>query len=288
MIVVEKSIFAANATGALVLRSDEVPDEEVQREMMILDAAFETLRMEVYEYISATKPDLNEFAVFVSCPVPSWKRTRPRQMTDVDLDRLMNPVAQFRDMFIVVNQYTNWCNYELMHKITERYGNPDLQGKMVQYRSEMVKFEARTSTDKLKNIELARPLADSVSIIGRLPDNHCNQFMASHMRRLKQQYANEAGLDHAALRIYMVRESSVEIIFLVPVTLAPYLMVSSLIVSPLLTSQDPLPQDMYERCVYYMHAEEVFRLMGVSNYGMSLIFIGVCYPTVNDKHSHMH
>ena len=287
MIVVEKNIFAANATGAVVLRSDEVPDEEVQREMMILDEAFETLRMEVYAYIAATKPDLNEFAVFITCPVPSWKRTRPRQMTDVDLDRLMNPGAQFRDMFIVVNQYTNWYNYELMHKITERYGNPDHQGKMVQYRSEMVKFEARTSTDKLRSIELARPLADSVSIIGRLPDNHCNQFMASDMRRLKHRYANEAGLDDAALRIYMIKKSSVEIIFLVPVALAPYLMVSSLIVSPLLTSQDPLPQNMYERCVYYMHAEEVFRLMGVSNYGMSLIFISVCYPTVNDKHSHM-
>ena len=254
----------------MVLRQDEVPDEEVQREMMILHEAFETLRMEVYAYITATKPDIDEFAVFISRPVPSWKKTRPRQMTDIDLDRVMNPSAQFRDMFIVVNQYTNWYNYELMRNITERYGNPELKGKMAQFCSEMDKFEARTSTDKLKSIELARPLADSVSIIGRLPDNHCNQFTARDMRNAKNQYANEAGVDPAAVRIYMIRESSVEIIFLVPVAMAPYLMVSSLTVTPLLTSQDPIPEDMYERCVHYMNVEEVFRLMGVSGYGISL------------------
>ena len=252
-----------------MLRPEEVPDEEVQKEIATLEGDFNELSMDIYTYITKTKPDFDEFAVFISLPVSSWKTKRPKQMTDIDLDRIMEPDAEFRQMFIVVNQYTNWYNYELMDNIAKRYGNPELKGKMGNYCLKMADFERRTSAEKLKNIVLARPLAASASIIAILPHNHCNQFRGSELRRAKHRYTEEAGLNPAAVRMYMVREKSpVEIIFLVPISLAAHLMVSSLIISPLLTSQEPLPEDMHERCVYYMNAEEVFRLMGVSTYGM--------------------
>lgn len=247
-----------------MLRPDEVPDEEVQEEIMHLHQDFEKLRMEIYNYLEQFPPNLKEFAVFVSCPMPSWKKTLPKNIEGVNLQQIMQPGTEFYQMFIVVSQYTNWYNYELLDNIAQRYGSPELKGKMAAYRSKLAEFESHTSAEKLKNIELARPLADSVSIIAKLEDNHCNQFTGSDLRKLKDQYTNEAGVDNAALRMHMVKKSSVEIIFLVPISLAPNLMVSSLTVSPLLTSQNPLPEDMHERCVYYMHEEEVFRLMGVS------------------------
>ena len=260
-----------------MLRSDEAPDEEVQKEIQRLHQVFEALRMEIYSYLEKTKIDLKEFAVFVSCPMPSWKTKRPKQMIDIDLDRIMQPGMEFYQMFCVINQYTNWYNYELLDNIAQRYGNPELKGKMAAYRSELAEFEQHTSAEKLKGIELARPLSDSVTIIARLPHHNCNQFTGDDVRKIKDQYTNSAGLNSAAVRTQSINQSSVEIIFLVPVSLAPHLVVTSFAVSPLLTTQDPIPEDMHERCVYYMNAEEVFRLMGVSNYGMSLIFIGVCY-----------
>ena len=252
-----------------MLRSDEALDEEVQREIQRLHQEFEALRMEIYSYLEETKPNLKEFAVFVSCPMPSWKTKRPKQMKDIDLDRIMQPGTEFYQMFCVVNQYTNWYNYELLDNIAQRYGNPELKGKMATYCSNLAEFEHHTSAENLKSIELGKPLADSVSTIARLPEHHCNQFTMSDIRRLKHGYANNAGLDPAAVRTNVIFESSVEIIFLVPVSLAPYLIASSLTASPLFTTQNPLPEDIHERCVYYMHAEEVFHLMGVSNYGMS-------------------
>ena len=265
--------------GAVVLHSHDVPNEEVQEDIMLLHRVFEELRMEIYKYLEEYPPDIREFAVFVSCPMPSWKKKLPRNIEGFDLKQIMKPGTEFYQMFIVISQYTNWYNYELLDNVTQRYCNPELKGKMTAYRLKLTDFESRTSAEKLKNIELARPLADSASVIAKLEDNQCNQFTGSDIRRLKHEYTNQAGLDPAAARVHMIKKSSVEIIFFVPISLAPHLMVSSLTVSPLLTSPIALPDDIHERCVYYMHVEEVFRLMGVSNYGMNLIFIAVCYPS---------
>ena len=244
------------------MRPDEVPDPEVQRKIGLLHQAFQELRMNVYAYIEDTKPDLKEFAVFISSPPPSWKRCRPRDMRDIDLDRIMDPKMEYYQMFIVVNKYANWYNYELIDGIVRRYGNPELKGQMCEYRSKLEEFESNTSTDELKHVPLALPQPDSVAIIGRLPHHNLNQFSAHDVRMLKHTYANEAGMDDAALRTYMIKESSVEIIFLVPIALAPYLMVTS--ASKLLTSQNPLPVDMHERCVHMICADDMLRLMGVS------------------------
>ena len=266
--------------GAVVLRAEcAVPDEEVQEEIMLLHRVFEELRMEIYKYLEESPPDIKEFAVFVSCPMPSWKKKLPKNIEGLDLKQIMQPGTEFYQMFIVISQYTNWYNYELLDNIAQRYGSPELKGKMAAYRTKLTDFEGRTSAEKLKNIELARPLADSASVIAKLEDNQCNQFTGRDIRRLKHQYTDQAGVDPAAARLYMIKKSSVEIIFLVPISLAPHLIVSSLTVSPLLTSQNQLPEDIHERCVYYMHAEEVFCLMGVSN--------DIHHCLLAEKHSHM-
>ena len=292
----------------IVLQQEEIPDEEVRETIMRLYEEFEELRLGVYHYLEMTPPNPKHFAVFVSCRMPSWRKKRPNQSQVEGVDKTG---IEFYQMFCAVSQYIDWYNYELLDRIVQRYGNPQLKGRMEKYRTKMVEFESCTSADKLKNIEFAKPLEDSVAIIARLPDHHCNQFMGSDMRGIKHQYTSAAGLDNAALRTHMINESSVEIIFLVPISLAPHLMMSSLTVSPLLTSQDPLPEDIHERCVYYMHAEEVFRLMGVRNLGELLqcsrfyrgnllcplrpnvevltlvLFICACCLMLNDKHSHM-
>ena len=255
--------------NVVLMELDEVSDPEVQREIQHLHESFENLRMDVYSYLEKEKPNLKEFRVFVSSPAPSWKTKRPQRVTDVDLDRIMNPDTEFYQMFCIISQYTNWYNYELLKKIINRYGNPDLKRKMEEYCKEITDFEGHTSAEVLKNIRFCEPQPDSVSIIAMLPDHHCNQFTMSDIRKLKHAKADEAGIDRAAPRLHMVHKSSVKIIFLVPIALAPYLMVSS--VSPLLTSPNPLPENMYERCVQYLDTEEVFRLMGVSSSGMTNI-----------------
>ena len=224
--------------------------------------------MEIHAYLEKSTPNLKEFAVFVSSPMPSWKKKPPKRMTDINLDRIMQPNAEFYQMFTVVSQYTNWYNYELMDNIVQRYGDPPLKAQMASYREELAEFESHTSADEMKNVELAIAFPESVSIIATLPQHQCSDFAMSDVRNLKCGYARGAGLDQAAVRIHLIIQSSVEIIFLVPLSLAPSLVVSSFTTSPLLTSEVPVPEDMYERCVYYMNAEEVFRLMGVSTYGM--------------------
>ena len=266
---------AAGIDGGVLMQPDEVPDPEVQRELDQLYQSFDSLRMDVYTYLNDLQPDLNDFAVLVSSPAPSWKTKRPKPVTDINLDRIMNPETQFHEKFCIVCRYVDWYNYELLEKIVKRYGNPELKRKMEEYRSEVDDFESRTSAEVLKHIVLGQPLADSVTVIARLENNHCNQFTGRDIRRLKCQCANEAGVDPATIRLHIIVEHSVEIVFLVPIALAPYLLAGS--VSPLLTSQSPLPENMYERCVHIMHAEEIFHLMGVSSSGMTTIFTTVCF-----------
>ena len=260
-------IFYLTTVNTVVMTApDQVIDAEVQREMDALHESFESLRMNVYSYLSSQKPDLKEFRVFVSSPPPAWKKKRQLPMTNVDLDRIMKRETEFYEMFCVITQYTNWYNYELLKKIISRYGNPALKQQMENNCAELSDFESHTSADLIKSVSLSVPQPNSVSLVVRLPNHQCSQFYMSEIRTLQHAITDQAGVDQAALRIHMIVQSSVEIIFLVPIGLAPYLMVSS--VSPLLTSQDPLPKDVYERCVHVVHAEEAFRLMGVSEHGM--------------------
>ena len=254
--------FLLLVQSVVMMESDDVPDLGVQKEIEELHKSFEALRMDVYCFLEQSQPDLKEFAVFISSPPTSWKSKRPKTMTDVNFDRMIDPNTQFYQMFSIVSKYTNWNNYELLEKIVKRYGNPELKGRMEAYCLEIEDFEDRTSAEVLKYISFAEPLHDSVSIIATLPNHHCNQFTGSDIRRLKRSYADRAGVDRAALRLRTIKKSSVEIIFLVPIALAPYLIVSS--GHPLLTSRDPIPEDIYERCVHLMHTEEILQLMGVS------------------------
>ena len=130
------------------MRPDEVPDPEVQEKMAQLHRSFEEIRMEVYEHIEHTKPDRKMFAVFITCPQPSWKIKCPPTMADAHLDRIMQPEAEYYQMFVVINQYANWFNYELIKGIVDRYGNPVLKGIMEDYCTKLVEFENNTSLCK--------------------------------------------------------------------------------------------------------------------------------------------
>ena len=98
----------------------------------------------------------------------------------------------------------------------------------------------------------------------------------NNVTTLKHGIEEKSGLARGAVRTHRIKKSSVEIIFLVPIALAPYVIVScSCTFSSLFTTEAPLSGDIYERAVYTMYTEEVFRLMGVSDNGMSMIFIGM-------------
>ena len=250
------------------MKPNEVPDPEVQRQLDHLYNLFDDLMMNVYTYLSEKKPNLKEFAVLVSSQPPSWKIKRPRQIPDVDFQRMIDPSTEFYQMFCIVRRYVSWHNYELVEKIVKRYGNAELQLQMEKYRSELADFEKHTSAEVLKNIQFALPQPDSVAILAILPQHNLNQFPVSDIRHLKHKIAESADLEQAAVQTYMIVESSVKIVFLIPSALAPYVMVSSLAVAPLLTSQGPLPGDICTRAVYTMNTEEVFNLMGVSDIGM--------------------
>ena len=250
------------------MRPDEVPDAEVQRQLGHLYSLFEELTMKVYTYLSEIKLDRKEFAVLVSSQPPSWKIKRPRKIPDVDFQRIIDPNTEFFQMFCIVKRYVSWHNYELLEKIVNRFGNADLKLQMEKYRTELGDFEQHTSAEVLKNIQFAIAQPDSVAIFAILPQHNLNQFAVSDIRLLKHKIAEKADLAQAAVSTYMIVESSVKIIFLIPNALAPYVMVSALAVSPLLTSQGPLPGDICKRAIYTMNTEEVFCLMGVSDNGM--------------------
>ena len=254
---------------SVVMRPNEVPDPDVQRQLNHLYDLFDDITMKVYTYLSEIKLDRKEFAVLVSSQPPSWKIKRPRQIPDVDFQRMIDPSTEFYQMFCIVKRYVSWHNYELVEKIVKRYGNSDLKLQMEKYRAELADFEQHTSAEKLKNIQFAIPQPDSVTIFAILPQHNLNQLTGGDIRLLKHKMAEKADLEQAAVQTYMIVESSVKIVFLIPNALAPYVMVSSLAASPLLTSQGPLPGDICKRAVYTLSTEEVFSLMGVSDNGMT-------------------
>ena len=258
------------------MRPEEVPDPQVQRELEHLYELFENLVIDIYTYLEENKPDLKEFAVFASSQPPSWRIKRPRPMADVDFGRMIATDTEFYQMFSIISRYVSWHNYELLEKVARRYGSSDLREQMQKYREELEDFEKHTSAEVLQNVIFAGAQPDSVAILAILPHHQPNQLTMNNVTTLKHGIEEKSGLARGAVRTHRIKKSSVEIIFLVPIALAPYVIVScSCTFSSLFTTEAPLSGDIYERAVYTMYTEEVFRLMGVSDNGMSMIFIGM-------------
>lgn len=251
---------------SVVMKPEEVPDPEVQKELSHLYDTFDDLVMDVYNYLSTHQPDLKEFAVLVSSQPPSWQVKRPKLIPDVHFERIIDPSTDFFTIFCIVRRYVSWHNYELMEKIVKRYGDSNLKQQMENYCSQLNHFEEHTSAEVLKNIPFAIAQADSVVVQVVLPNHHLNQFTGGEIRQFKHKITEKANLEKSSVRTYMINESSVKIIFLIPRALAPYVMVNcSLPVSPLLTTDAPLPESISDRTVYTMHTEEVFRIIEVIN-----------------------
>ena len=260
-------------------------DPDTEREMERLYKQFDGLRMDVYSYLSKLKPDLGEFRVLVSSPLPTWKKSIRRRLSDAHLHHVIKPQTEFDEIFCLICQYISWHSYELLEKIVDRYGDPPLKKRMKDYCIELEKFESHTSIDKIRSIALSTPQIDSTTLEVQLPNHDCSQFLASEVRTLQHSIADKAEIERAGVRTHIIIQSSVKIIFLVPLSLAPYVIASS--VCPLLASPGPLPEDVYERCVHIVHTEEAFRLMGVSPYLMIHIIIPNSIVNKLCIHSHM-
>ena len=243
---------------------EQVHDPDVQRSINNLSKSFDKLRADVYTYLHHTKPDIKEFEALVCCPQPAWKTNPRKSLSSVTLERLSKYEVQLNHLCRKVDCYSTWFNFELLESIVKKFGNSDLEKRMDKYRFELTEFEDGISLDKLNSAEFATPQEDSVTIIARLPNHHCSFFKASDIRRLKKNYTDKASLNPASLRIYKISGSTVEIIFLVPIALAPHLLITTYKPVSVLTSQtSSLPSCIYERCVHKMHTEEVFSLMKV-------------------------
>lgn len=241
---------------------------------------FEQLRLDVYSFLSKELSDLNEFRVFVSSPPPAWKLERQKPLSDYHLECIKTDDA-FHEIYMVLSQYTTWYNYELLKSIVEKYANPPIKQRMQHYCTKLNEFEERIILDSVKDISFCQPQQNSITIIIKMPNHQCKQLHLNEIRKMQHALADEAGIERAAVRIYKVVEGSVEIIFLVPLALAPYLIVSS--ICPLLTSQESLPESVDKRCVHTIHTEEAVRLMGVSVLILSRMF---CVSVLHCIHCH--
>ena len=278
-----KAVTVSQESAVTMSGSEQVLDPGVQRELEELYQEFEDLRVAVYDCLSKEPPDLNQFRVFVSSPPPAWKMKRQKRLTDGHLERIKKDDT-FHEIYMVLSQYIDWYNYELLKSIVEKYADPPIKQRMQDYCAKLDEFEERTNLDSVKNIPFCQPQPDSVVVTVNIPNHQPDQFRLRESRKVKHTLADEAGIDHGAIRLQIIVKSSVEIIFLVPLALAPYLLVSS--ICPLLTSQEPLPENVHERCVRVIHTEEAFRLMGVGVLCQSRIH-SVFVSIVHCIHCHM-
>ena len=115
----------------------------MEKEVEELHHLFEKLCMDVYRFLSKEPPDLKTFCVFVSSPLPPLKMKQQRQMTEVDIERIMKS-DKFHEIYIVLSKYINWYDHELLKGIVEEYGNPPIKQQMQNYCTRVDGFEKRT------------------------------------------------------------------------------------------------------------------------------------------------
>ena len=231
---------------------ERIKDPEVKKKAKQKDMQFRTLVKRTCRYLSYTITTRGkrfyDFKIAVSLMPASL---HGHHMVLPPRDRkAIKRAKSFYQIFIVLNQYWTYVQYELLEYVVRKYGSVRLKKKMQAYVDGMDKFEEQISSSHFTPVKLCSPRPDSVAMEIHLSGS---QHMLRDARNVQRSMAEQCGLHPHTVRTYQSTPGSTILTLLIPYSLAGHVMAT---LQGMLPTGDLLSRPLEDRIVYTMDEAE--------------------------------
>ena len=230
---------------------ERITDPEVQKELKRKDNQFRTLVRKTHRHLSCTIKTGEGFADFkVSISyLPASLHGHHILLSPDDRTAIME-AKSFDQIFVVLNQYWTFVQYELLEYVVREYGNARLKKEMKAYVDDMDELEAQVGIDHFTAVRLCSPRPDSVAMNFHLSGT---QHMLHDARLVQRSVAGQCGLHHHTVRTYQSTPGSMVLTLLIPYAVAGHVMA---MFHGMMPAGDILSRPLEERVVYTMDEAE--------------------------------
>ena len=171
-----------------------LPDAELKSKVNQKDNQFRTLVRRTHRHLSRTiktqeGEDFADFKVAITL-MPASLYGHHILLSSDDCSAIMNATS-FDQIFIVLNQYWTFIQYELLEYVVQEYGNDDLKKEMKRYRADMEELEAQAGIDRLMAVKVCSTQPDSIAMEVDLSDS---QYKLWNAHLMQQSVAEQCGL----------------------------------------------------------------------------------------------
>ena len=215
------------------------------------DNQFRTLVRKTHRHISrtiTTQQGIADFRVAISY-LPASRHNHHILLSPDDRTAIME-AKSFDQIFVVLNQYWTFVQYELLEYVVQEYGNARLKKEMKTYVADMDELESQVSLDHFTDIRRCSPRPDSVAMNVHLSGS---QHMLCDARQVQRSVAEQNGLHPHAVRTLQSTPGSTILTLLVPYAVAGHVVASF---RGMLPEGDLLSRPVEERVVYTMDEAE--------------------------------
>ena len=215
------------------------------------DSQFRTLVRRTCRHLSrtiTTQEDFSDFKVAVTLLPASLDGHHILLSPDDRKD--ISRAKSFDQIFVVLNQYWTFFQYELLEYVVREYGNDDLKKEMKAYVEAMDEFETKIGIDHFTLVKLCSSQPDSVAMEIHLSHS---KHMLCDARNVQRSMAEQCGLHPHTVRTYRSTPGSTILTLLIPYSVAGHVMAT---LQGMLPTGDLLSRPLEDRIVYTMDEAE--------------------------------
>ena len=237
----------------MCLALEEISDAEVKSKFKRKDNQFRTLVRKTHRHLSRTiktheGEGFSDFKVAISYMPASLCGHHillsPDDRKDID------KATSFDQIFVVLNQYWTFAQYELLEYVVQEYGNDELKKEMKKYITDLDELEAQVSIDHFTSVKLCYPRPDSVAIQVHLMGS---QHKLRDARVVQQSMVEQCELHPHTVRTFQSTPGSTVLTLLIPYAVSGHVMAT---LCGMIPAGDLLSRPLEERIVYTMDEAE--------------------------------
>ena len=236
----------------IIIDLEKINDAEVKSKVKQKDNQFRTLVRSTHQHISCTIETkgggLADFKVAVTL-LPGSLNGYHILLSPDDRSAISN-ASSYDQIFVVLNQYWTFVQYELLEYVVQEYGNDDLKKEMKKYIDDMDELEAQVGIDHFTAVKLCAPRPDSVAMEVHLSGLQHN---LRNTRLVQRSMAEQCGLHPHTVRTFQSTPGSTIITLLIPYAVAGHVMAT---LHGTMPARDLLSRPLEERVVYTMDEAE--------------------------------
>ena len=224
---------------------NKVHHPEVRRKLKRKDNRFRTLVRETQRYLSSTiqtKENLNDFKVAVTL-LPASLDGHHILLAPDDRKVIM-AATEIAPIFVVLNQYWTFVQYELLEYVIKKFGSNSLKQKIKAYVTDMDKIETEIGISHVTAVQLCFPCSDSVAVEVHLQGS---QHTLRNPRFVQRAMAEQRELHPHTVRTFRNDPGSMIITLLIPYSVAGHVLAT---LRGILPAKDLLSRPLEERMVY--------------------------------------